>query len=208
MRPEIEIRHWSTCELRAAGDSDAKAPVIEGYGAPFNSVTTIHSFFGSFTESIAPGAFTRSLKEFPDVRALVDHDTARIIGRTKAGSMELREDDSGLFVTVYPPPTQDGKDITENVRNGNIDGMSIGFMPFPGGVKWEESSEGEHRTILEARLFEVSIVTFPAYEETTAAVRSQFQRVKEERDRLLPKKTFVDMGYYRKRLALAERRMR
>jgi hypothetical protein len=138
---------------------------IAGYAAVFNSETDIG---GMFREQIAPGAFKPSLSA--DVRALFDHDTAHVLGRTKAGTLRLREDDHGLAVEIDLPDTQTGRDLRESMARGDIDGMSFGFRVTK--QEWDESGETPLRTIREVELFEVSVVTFPAYADTEVALRS------------------------------------
>jgi hypothetical protein len=138
---------------------------IAGYAAVFNSETDIG---GMFREQIAPGAFKPSLSA--DVRALFDHDTAHVLGRTKAGTLRLREDDRGLAVEIDLPDTQVGRDLRESMSRGDIDGMSFGFRVTK--QDWDESGDTPLRTIREVELFEVSVVTFPAYADTEIALRS------------------------------------
>jgi HK97 family phage prohead protease len=138
---------------------------VAGYAAVFNSETDIG---GMFREKIAPGAFKPSLNA--DVRALWNHDSGQVLGRTKAGTLRLREDDHGLAVEIDLPDTQAGRDLRENMRLGNVDGMSFGFRVTK--QQWDESGETPVRTIEEVELFEVSAVTFPAYEDTEIALRS------------------------------------
>src|SRR4030095_10973149 len=106
-------------ELRQnSGDS----PKIVGYPAVFNQLSEV--IFG-FRERILPGAFKKSLGN--DVRALVNHDPSQIIGRTKNGTLTLREVDHGLYAEISPPNTTVGHDTVENIKHGNLDQMSIAF---------------------------------------------------------------------------------
>lgn len=146
-------------EVRADGQT------VAGYAAVFDSVTDIG---GMFREKIAPGAFKPSLKG--DVRALWNHDSSHVLGRTKAGTLRLNEDDKGLAVEIDLPDTQAGRDLRENMRLGNVDGMSFGFRVTK--QEWDETGDTPLRTIQEVELFEVSAVTFPAYEDTELALRS------------------------------------
>lgn len=152
---------------------------VAGYAAVFNSETDIG---GAFREKIAPGAFSPSLNG--DVRALWNHDTGQVIGRTKAGTLRLNEDDHGLAVEIDLPDTQAGRDLRENMRLGNVDGMSFGFRVTK--QEWDETGAIPLRTIQEVELFEVSAVTFPAYEDTEIALRSlddeRAEREKKERN--------------------------
>jgi uncharacterized protein len=138
---------------------------LRGYAAVFNSETDIG---GYFRETIAPGAFADSVDG--DVRALVDHDSGRVIGRTKAGTLRMVEDERGLAVEIDLPDTSDGRDLAALVERGDIDGMSFGFAVRK--EEWDETVVPPKRTIRAVELFEVSAVTWPAYADTTLAMRS------------------------------------
>jgi HK97 family phage prohead protease len=167
---EIERRALSApLEVRADGQT------VAGYAAVFNSETDIG---GMFREKIAPGAFKPSLNG--DVRALWNHDSSNVIGRTKAGTLRLAEDNKGLAVEIDLPDTQVGRDLRENMRLGNVDGMSFGFRVTK--QQWDETGDIPVRTIEEVELFEVSAVTFPAYEATEIALRS-LDKQREEREK-------------------------
>jgi HK97 family phage prohead protease len=149
-------------EIRAA---DA-GKVARGYAALFNSRTDIG---GYFFETIAPGAFAETLKT-SDVRALIDHDSGRVIGRSTAGTLRLKEDEKGLLVEIDLPDTTDGRDLAVQLERGDISGMSFGFRVTHD--EWDESGDVPSRTIHKVDLFEVSAVAFPAYDDTTLALRS------------------------------------
>jgi len=150
-------------EIREDGDG----MTFEGYAAVFNSRS---QNLGGFTEFVAPGAFTRSLKARNDVKLLWNHDSGAVLGSTRAGSMTLTEDAKGLKVIAKLPNTQLGRDTAELLRTGLVDSMSFGFNVIKD--KW--NSQGDERTLESVRLFEVSVVAFPAYTATagTATVRS------------------------------------
>jgi HK97 family phage prohead protease len=142
---------------------------IEGYFAVFNSN---YEIWDGMTESVAKGAFERSLKD-GDIRALVNHDTTLVLGRTKAGTLSLREDEKGLFGTIRINPNDSAAmDLYERVSRGDVDGCSFGF-----NIRKEESEVLDngyvHWTILDVDLFEVSCCTFPAYEETNIEARTR-----------------------------------
>lgn len=141
--------------------------VFEGYASVFNSRS---ENLGGFTEFVAPGAFTRSLKSRNDVKLLWNHDSGQVLGSTRAKSMTLTEDARGLKVSATLPNTQLGRDTAELIRTGLVDSMSFGFNV----IKDSWNSEGNERTLHSVRLFEVSIVAFPAYSSTagTTSVRS------------------------------------
>lgn len=140
---------------------------IEGYFAVFNS--PYHLFEGA-TEIIKPGAFAKCLGQ--DVRALINHDTTLVLGRTKAGTFELREDDHGLWGRIkINRQDQDALNIHARSKRGDVNQGSFGFdigkqtrVDLGGGnVQWEIE---EVRT-----LYECSVCTFPAYEETGVSAR-------------------------------------
>jgi HK97 family phage prohead protease len=149
-------------EVRA----DDGAMVARGYAALFNSEADIG---GYFREVIAPGAFTETLKN-DDIRALIDHDTGRVIGRSSAGTLRLKEDDKGLSVEIDLPDTTDGRDLAVQLERGDISGMSFGFIVRHD--EWDETSDPPTRTIHAVDLREVSAVAFPAYGDTEIALRS------------------------------------
>ncbi len=138
---------------------------IGGYAAVFNSRANIG---GYFEEVIAPGAFDDALMQ--DVRALVDHDTGRVIGRTKAGTLRMKQDDMGLAVEIDLPDTTDGRDLATLIERGDVSGMSFGFVVTK--EMWDETMEPPMRTIQALDLHEVSVVAFPAYDDTSIAMRS------------------------------------
>ena len=149
-------------EVRA----DDGAMVARGYAALFNSEADIG---GYFREVIAPGAFRETLKN-DDIRALIDHDTGRVIGRSSAGTLRLKEDDKGLSVEIDLPDTTDGRDLAVQLERGDISGMSFGFIVRHD--EWDETSDPPTHTIHAVDLLEVSAVAFPAYGDTEIALRS------------------------------------
>jgi len=167
-------------ENRAGGEGHT----LSGYAAVFNRSSVD---LGWFTEEIAPGAFTEALQQ-DDVRALVDHDSSRILGRTKSGTLRLSEDDVGLRMEVDLPDTTAGRDINESVKRGDVSGASFGFRVKD--ADWETKDGKDHRTLRSVELFDVGPVTFPAYPDTAVAVRS-CEQWKKERE---PVVTIRDFG--------------
>jgi HK97 family phage prohead protease len=163
-----EIRCFSK-EMQVETREDGTASLV-GYAAVFNSNSVEMGFIDTFTESLVPGAFTRTLKENQDVRALLDHQTGMIIARTKNGTLSLEEDDTGLKVRITPVPTEDGRKAVEWVRTGLVDAMSFGFETV--SDKWSIRAGKQHRELLDVNLYEVSLVAFPAYPATSIGVRS------------------------------------
>lgn len=155
-------------------EADEGASTVAGYAAVFNEQTDIG---GYFYEVIAPGAFSDSLAT-ADVRAYFGHDSGRVLGRLSAGTLRLREDDRGLAVEIDLPETSDGRDARELISRGDISGMSFGFMVRK--QEWDETGDRPVRTILAVDLIEVSIVSEPAYDGTSIALRS-LSEIRKER---------------------------
>lgn len=145
--------------------ADDTARTLVGYAAVFNSDADIG---GYWVERIAPGAFTATISG--DIRALINHDPGRIIGRTKSGTLRLAEDAKGLRVEIDVPNTTDGNDLWTLVERGDISGMSFGFCVTK--QSWDETTNPPVRTIQAVDLAEVSAVAFPAYDDTTIGKRS------------------------------------
>lgn len=185
---QMERRTLETPPEIRAGDKGKK---IAGYAAVFNQETEIG---GSFREVIAPGAFKDTLSG--DVRALVNHDTGRVIGRSKAGTLRLSEDEKGLAAEIDLPDTSDGRDLAISLERGDISGMSFGFRVTKD--EWDETGDIPLRTIRAVELFEVSAVAFPAYEGTELAMRS---REKAEAERLKREEELKKRvsGYFRRK---------
>lgn len=146
---------------------DDNQPTIEGYFAVFGS---IYEIAPGMTESIAPGAFSRSLSG--DIRALTNHDSTLVLGRTKAHTLELREDEHGLWGKVsINPKDADAMNLYERVKRGDVDQCSFGFEIVNEETDFRDDGS-VHWTIQDVNLFEVSACTFPAYRETNIAARS------------------------------------
>lgn len=145
---------------------DGEQPVIEGYFAVFNSN---YDMGWDMTESIATGAFSKSLSN--DVRALINHDTTLVLGRTAAHTLELREDSHGLWGKIsINPKDSDAMNLYERVKRGDVSQCSIGFNIVSEETDFREDGS-VHWTITEADLHEVTVCTFPAYEETAVSAR-------------------------------------
>ena len=149
----------------AAGDTDGPGTAI-GYAALFNVWTDVG---GYFRERVAPGAFTKTLAE-RDALAVHSHDIGRVVGRTGAGTLTLREDATGLAFENELPDTSDGRDLAVSIDRGDIPGMSIGFIARR--QEWNETVDPPERTILEAELFEITYSALPQYGDTNVALRS------------------------------------
>ena len=141
---------------------------IEGYFAVFNS---IYQIFDDLSESVAPGAFDDTLGD--DIRALINHDSSLVLARNTAHTLELRQDEHGLWGSItINPNDQDAVNLYERVKRGDVDQCSFGFE-----IVREDTEVGEdgsiHWTIQEVNLFEVSACTFPAYEATNISARER-----------------------------------
>ncbi len=147
---------------------DGEKLSIEGFFAVFNSNYDIAP---GLSESIAPGAFTNSLSN--DIRALINHDTTLVLGRTKANTLQLREDSHGLWGHIDINPNDvDAMNLYERVKRGDVDQCSIGFNIRSEDTEIKENGD-IHWTIKDVELFEVSCCTFPAYEETNISAREK-----------------------------------
>lgn len=153
---------------------DGETYAIEGYFAVYNSN---YDMAPGMSESIAPGAFTSSLAG--DIRALINHDTTLVIGRTKASTLELREDSRGLWGHVdINPDDVDAMNLYARVKRGDVDQCSIGFDILSEDTDIQKDGS-VHWTIKDVKLYEVSCCTFPAYESTNISARSQqFEEIK------------------------------
>ncbi len=199
---EIERRYIRapSLEPRAEGDTP---PKVVGYAAIFDALS---DDLGGFREKIAPGAFAKSLGG--DVKALFNHDPNRVLGRSTSKTLRLQEDNRGLLVEFEPPNTAEARGVLELIRRGDVDQMSFGFRVKPGGQKWEDQRDGTViRTLTDVELFDVSVVTFPAYPQTEAYVRG-LSVAKVEFDKWLesvtaPAKPLPDFSLMRRKLRLA-----
>lgn len=168
MNREKELRQVRTVctdfQTREDGDGGRH---LAGYFVVYNS---IYEIAPGMTESVAPGAFSRSITG--DIRALTNHDTTLVLGRTKAHTLELRDDAHGLFADILINPNDlDAMNTWERVQRGDVDQCSFGFE-----INSEETDFREdgsiHWTMTDLTLFEVSVCTFPAYKETNVSARS------------------------------------
>lgn len=151
-------------ELRASAEG---APKLVGYAAKFGVWS---DDLGGFRERLQPGAFDKVLRESQDVRLLVNHEGVPLARSTK-GTLRLSADSVGLLVEADLP--SHAAALVESMRRGDIDQMSFGFRTEPGGSAWDLDAEPVERTVSEvAELFDVSVVTFPAYPQTEVALRS------------------------------------
>lgn len=161
-----KIEHRVRGEVRAEPMQDGEGRKLVGYAALFNTPADIA---GMFREQIAPGAFAEAIGR-DDVRALINHDPNMVLGRSKAGTLRMSEDEKGLRVEIDMPDTQQARDLGVSMERGDINQMSFGFIAR--NQEWDDNNDPPMRTIREAELFDVSVVTYPAYEETEVGLRS------------------------------------
>lgn len=153
-------------EVRKSDDEKRK---IVGYGARFNELSEVLFFF---REKIAPGAFKSALEK-SDARALINHDPNYVLGRTKSGTLNLNEDEVGLRYEIDPPDTSYANDLLVSIDRGDITQSSFAFTVGKEGESWDESGDIPIRTIHKFdEIFDVSPVTYPAYESTSVGARS------------------------------------
>lgn len=169
MESTVEKRSFQV-ELRASEDGNK----IVGRAAVFNKWS---EDLGGFREQILPGAFANALKK-SDVKALWNHDSNIVLGRSKAGTLKLEEDDKGLNIEIDPPSWAGG--YIETIKRGDVTEMSFAFIVAKGGDEWND--EHNKRTITEyEEIMDVSPVTYPAYPQTSVKVRALIDKVGEER---------------------------
>lgn len=138
---------------------------IAGYFSVFNS---IYELWPGATESVAETAFDGTLSG--DIRCLIDHETRLVLGRTKSGTLTLKVDSRGLWGEVrINPKDQDAMNLYERVKRGDVDQCSFGFTIEE--ESFEDRGDSVHWTIKRVTLYEVSVVTFPAYEDTSVSAR-------------------------------------
>lgn len=196
---DLEKRSF-TIELRKEGNEENKRMV--GHAAIFNEEAKIGS---SFREKIAPGAFAESVQK-DDVRALFNHDPNYVLGRNRAGTLKMNEDDRGLAIEIDPPDTSFAKDLAISMERGDITQMSFAFRVE--GEEWEygDGEELDLRTITKAKLYDVSPVTYPAYEGTDIGLRSHDAwREAEKAKKDAEKPAVPDYDLMKKRLGLRAR---
>ncbi|MDN6160121.1 MAG: HK97 family phage prohead protease [Staphylococcus equorum] len=140
--------------------------IVEGYALRFN---TLSNDLGGFVETISPQALKDA--DLSDVRCLIDHDSSKVLGRTTSKTLDLKVDDEGLYFRCQLPDTSYSRDLYENIRVGNINQCSFGFILDDDGDTIEKRDDGLFkRTLNKIRsLFDVSVVTYPAYNDTDVA---------------------------------------
>lgn len=185
-------------ELRNLTSGDGSPGTVVGYAAVFDRFS---QDLGHFREKIAPGAFSGCMLQ--DVRALANHDPKCLLGRSTAGTLRMREDRLGLRVEIDLPDTQAGNDTAKSIKRGDMDGMSFAFDTEVD--QWDYSGEVPVRTLIKVRnLYDVGPVTYPAYTDTSAALRS-LERGRPADTRPAPVRSYRrHISIARARLQLAE----
>lgn len=170
--PEMERRN---VEMEFRAEDGTEKPKIRGRAVVYNRWS---ADLGGFKEIIEPGFFENVLKD--DVRALWNHNTDLVLGRTRSGTLLLADTESGLDVEIDPPDTQIGRDAVVSIGRRDVNQMSFGFTVKSGGDKWERDQRtgAITRRLLRGgceTLFDVSPVTYPAYAQTSVSARSMME---------------------------------
>lgn len=186
MRPSEarEDRSLTLDRIEVRSDT-ADSIEVRGHAAVWDRTAWIGPPKYGFSERFAKGAFKETINDGADVRYLFNHNPDAVLARTKSGTLTLAEDATGLKVDANLAPTTVGRDLAILLERRDITQMSVGMQVIED--RWEEveGNDGnvyELRTILRAKLFDVSAVTYPAYEETDAKLRSKADRARELRD--------------------------
>lgn len=177
-RENVQTRSYQTNFKATRAETDNAEMFIEGYFSVFGMATELWP--GAF-EEIAPEAFSNTLGN--DIRALINHDTTLVLARNKANTLELKVDSHGLWgrITINPNDS-DAVNLYERVKRGDVDQCSFGFNIISEETEWREDGTVKW-TIKEIDLHEVSVCTFPAYEET--GVQARHNQVDQHREKQL-----------------------
>lgn len=172
MHLETRIIDADPASLEVRTD-EGQPTTISGLAAVFNSLS---QDLGGYRERIVPGAFKSSIAPPADIRALYDHDSGKLLGRTSAGTLSVWEDAVGLRFKVELPDTSYARDLTQLVKRRDIRGCSFGFRVPEKGDRILHESGQIVRELIEVNLSEVSIVGSPAYSATSLQLRDLQQR--------------------------------
>jgi len=169
-------RRIGTIAVEARAEGEPRT--LTGYAALYGTEARIGDLF---REVIDPGAFRSALQRKDDVRALFNHDANHVLGRTTSGTLVLAEDERGLRYTVTLPDTQAGRDLWVSVQRGDVSQSSFAFAVD--AEEWrDQRSDMPLRVVKDVHLFDVSAVTYPAYDETSVAARSMAKAVQAQPD--------------------------
>lgn len=165
---KTEKRELTTQQMEIREDEDGKR-TLTGYAVMWEKKSQVLGYWSKFREQFRKGAFAETLLN-DDQRFLFSHDTSKVLGRTKNGTLTLEEDSVGLRFELQLPNTTLGNDTYESIKRGDIDGVSFGFQMV--SDEYEEFEDDfPLRTVTKAKLFEVSAVAFPAYPDSTVSAR-------------------------------------
>ena len=171
MEKETRVFRLDSIEIR---EDESGSPEIRGYAALYGEPS---EDLGGFVEVIEQGAFSKAVGR-DDVRALFNHDANYVLGRNRADTLELIDDARGLQVVITPPETQWAADLITSMRRGDVDQMSFAFGVFD--EEWGSQDDYPLRTLKDIKLYDVSVVTYPAYPQTSAAVRSKLDEISDQ----------------------------
>lgn len=161
---KLERRLWADTELRVVSENGATRAT--GYAARYGMLSRD---LGGFREMIQPGTFSRALREKQDVSALINHDPNRLMARTSSGTLTLNEDEKGLRFDFTLPDTTYARDLAEMMKRGDMTKCSFAFRTVTD--QWRKVDGQVVRELQDVDLFDVSIVTEPAYPDTEASLR-------------------------------------
>jgi uncharacterized protein len=157
-------------ELRAAAGGDKSPGTMVGYAAIFAKPSAVIE--GRFVERLTRGAFLPGI-ESTDTVALYNHDPNYVLGRKSAGTLRMAEDEIGLRVEIDLPDNSIGRDLAASIARRDILGQSFSFTVAPGGDTWDHTTHPAQRTVKAiAKLYDVGPVVYPAYEDTSVAMRA------------------------------------
>jgi HK97 family phage prohead protease len=172
---------FPSVELRAYKTEEESRMLVEGYAIVFNSESRD---LGGFTEVVKENALDKALERNTDVLALYGHDYQNVLGRQSADTLQLEKDERGIKFTLDLPNTQLGRDVYTLVERGDLKGNSFGFTVEKDS--WDKKGDKVIRTIEQVRdLFEISIVSLPAY-EATELVKRNFEEFAEDITEAIP----------------------
>ena len=176
----IEYRYFDSTELETRSPTNTDfIGQIAGYAIKFNTPSTA---MAPFIEYVAPTALDNV--DLSDVLALYNHDYANVLGRVDAGTLKLSIDNVGLHFVLDMPDTTVGHDVYNNIKAGNLKGMSFGFVVADGGDSWRQGASKPIRTINQLQtLGEISVVSKPAYDDTSINVTRSIKQFEDERTR-------------------------
>lgn len=165
MEHRFELRRLSGTSPFQTREENGKIYIC-GYFAVYNSIYNIGH---GLSESIAPGAFDETITD--DIRGLVNHDTTLVLGRTTVGTLTLRLDEKGLYGEIeINQADSDAMNLYSRVKRGDVSQCSFGFEILEEDTEYREDGS-IHWTLKKVKLYEVSVCTFPAYEDTSVEAR-------------------------------------